>query len=60
MQNRRLKGNKKIKCSTSLKRADHVESLFNRLYFHAKSRVKSKKYHKIKFDAPLKNYKILD
>ena len=33
----------KIKCSTSLKRAGHVESKFDRLNFPAKSSVKSKK-----------------
>ena len=32
----------------------------NNINFHAKSSVKSKKYHKIKFDTPLKSYKILD
>ena len=55
----------KIKCSTSLKRAGHVESKFDRLNFYAKSSVKSEKYHKIKFDTSLKSYghaqyKILD
>ena len=54
------KNNIKIKCSTSLKREGHVESKFDRLNFHAKSSVKSEKYHKIKFDTPLKSYKILD
>ena len=38
---------------------------FDRLYFHAKSKIKSTKYHKIKFDTSLKSYghaeyKILD
>ena len=41
--------NIKIKCSTSLKRAGHVESKFDRLNFHEKSNIKSEKYHKIKF-----------
>ena len=42
MQNLRLKG-KKIKRSTLMKRTGHVESKFDRLNFHAKSGVKSKK-----------------
>ena len=38
---------------------------YDRLYFHAKSKVKSKKYHKIKFNTSMKScghaeYKILD
>ena len=38
---------------------------FDRLYFHAKSNIKSTKYHKFKFDTSLKRYghaeyKILD
>ena len=29
---------------------------FKSLYFHAKSKIKSTKYHKIKFEASLKSY----
>ena len=29
---------------------------FDRLYFHAKSKIKSTKYHKIKFETSLKSY----
>ena len=31
------------------------ENKFDKLYFHAKSKVKSKKYHKVKFHTSLKN-----
>ena len=39
-------------------RIQKMETLrkFNRLYFHAKSNIKSTKYHKIKFDISLKSY----
>ena len=62
----------KIKCSTSLKRAGHVESKFDRLNFPAKSSVKSKKKCANVFNSnlksltqitkftPLKSYKISD
>ena len=29
---------------------------FDRLYFHAKSKIKSTKYHKIKFDKSFKSF----
>ena len=53
MQNRRLKA--KIPSNQV-----YIGSNFDNLYFHEKSSVKSEKYHKIKFDTPLKSYKILD
>ena len=57
MQNLRLKGKKiKVKCSTSLSPNLETWRKFDRLYFHAKSKIKSTKYHKIKLETSLKSY----